>query len=116
MRGFVTSVAHLVGQRRFPKRAQKAISLALIEAIDNAIFHAHRRRRGLPIRVELTLQAGEVVIVVTDRGKGFKSVVPNVPALFSLHGRGLFLIRKVMHRVVSQKKKHGHILRMVYHL
>lgn len=116
LRQWVESSARIVGRRRFPRRAVMACSLALIEAVDNAIFHAHRRRRNIPIRVSLSVNKNEVVMEVVDRGKGIGHPSLPPPDAMVTHGRGLFLIRSLMAHVESQAQDGCHSMRMIYRL
>ena len=115
LRGWVASVAKIIGAERFPPRALARITLALIEAVNNAIFHAHKGRAEAQITIELAINEQEVVVEITDQGKGFILEVSEAPALAS-HGRGLFLIRELMSEVENALCNSSHTLRMVYTL
>jgi anti-sigma regulatory factor (Ser/Thr protein kinase) len=116
LRQWVESSARIVGRRRFPRRAVMACSLALIEAVDNAIFHAHRRRRSIPIQVSLSVNECEVVLEVVDRGSGIGHPLLPPPDSMVTHGRGLFLIRSLMAHVESHARDGYHRMRMIYRL
>jgi anti-sigma regulatory factor (Ser/Thr protein kinase) len=116
LRQWVESSARIVGSHRFPRRAVMACSLALIEAVDNAIFHAHRRRRSIPIRVSLSVNEGEVVLEVVDRGSGIGHPLLPSPDAMVTHGRGLFLIRSLMAHVENHSRNGCHRMRMIYRL
>lgn len=116
LRDMVKASAKLLGEKRFPSRAQKAISLSLIEAVDNAIFHAHRRRKVLPIDVVLAIDRRIIRVDVGDLGKGLDHPQSDRPSVKSTHGRGLFLMKSMMNRVESQKKGKKHWIRMTYYL
>lgn len=105
--------AKVVGRRHFPRRMRLAVSLALIEAVDNAILHAHSRRHELPIRVEMEVGKGAVALEVADCGPGLDHRLPAEPPALAVHGRGLFLIHQLMDEVKSRRVAGGHVLRMV---
>lgn len=110
------AAAGIVGPGCFPKKAVTACTLALIEAVDNAIFHAHCRRKKVPIGLSLTVSDGSVSIEVVDCGPGIGRAGREKPDSFASHGRGLFLIHRLMHNVTSRMKGGRHSLRMVYKL
>ena len=116
VRSWVAAFAHTVGRRRFSKRLQTAVSLALIEAIDNAIFHVRppksKGRMEIPIRVGLAVGNDVIEITVADRGHGFRLMNDDIPDPKATHGRGLFLIRRLMTRVETRRERGWHIVRM----
>lgn len=116
LRQMVKASAQVVGSSRFPKQAQQAVSLALIEAVDNAIFHAHNRRRELPIDVVFEVNRRYVRLEVGDRGKGLNFKPGGPPSVLATHGRGLFLINSLVSRVESLKRNDRHWMRMTYFL
>jgi anti-sigma regulatory factor (Ser/Thr protein kinase) len=90
--------------------------LALIEAVDNAIFHAHDRRADLPIQVVLSADTTFIRVEVGDRGNGIEHLFVDPPPESSTHGRGLFLIRSMVDEVESVKENGTHWMRMTYRL
>lgn len=116
LRSWVKAVAAIVGPLRFPDRAIFPCTLALIEAVDNAIFHAHQRRRGLPIVVRLETTPRSIVVEVLDQGSGIQNEPVLAPEMLDVHGRGLFLIRQLMASVESHHTKRGNSLRMSFSL
>jgi len=114
LRDWVAAVARVAGHDEFPRRAVVPCSLALIEAVDNAIFHAHGHKKDLPISVSLALERRRIVMEVIDRGEGIgKPKLPKPDELVT-HGRGLFIIHNVMSDVTSKVSKGRHKIRMVY--
>ena len=80
------------------------ISLVLREAVANAVVHGCREDAAKKVRVHLEMAAsGAVFISVRDPGPGFDP--DSVPSpltgcnLLSGHGRGIFLIRRIMDEV-----------------
>lgn len=114
LREWISAAQLIVGRRAFPKRAKIACTLALIEAVDNAIFHAHKKRASLPIGVSLKIGDKKVTIEVDDGGGGIGRHEVSHPDEMTDHGRGLFLIHKLMTKVESRMKGRRHLLRMTY--
>lgn len=114
LRQWVAATAKVVGPRYFPRAALRAVNLSLIEAVDNAIFHAHRGCREKPIDVGLRVEAGRVIVIVTDRGKGFHRATTDLPEPLMTHGRGLLLMRHLMESVKSCRQGKRHVVRMIW--
>ena len=114
LRAWVLAASKIAGRKNFPKIAIVPCTLALIEAVDNAIFHAHDRKRQLPIDLEMVVRHGSIVIVVGDLGVGIGHHGVIKPDEMEDHGRGLFLIHKLMSRVDSGFKNEKHFIRMIY--
>ena len=116
LRQWVSALRVILGPNLISKKAEIEITLGLIEAINNAIFHAHDSRQEKRISVSLSVDQKDVMIDVIDGGDGIGS--PELPRPDEMvdHGRGLFLIRSVMKSTQSQKIKGMHRLRMVYEL
>lgn len=110
LRQFVAATAKIVGRSRLPKRAERAATLALIEAVDNAIFHAHHHRAGFPITVEIKVEKGHVAMRVADRGPGLDHPVILAPKLVATKGRGLYMMDRLMDSVESKMSGKGHEL------
>jgi serine/threonine-protein kinase RsbW len=77
------------------------IDLVLREALVNAILHGNKSDRTKAVRVCVALaEDSSMLIVVKDAGSGFDpSSLPNPVMgqnLFSEHGRGIFLINRLM--------------------
>ena len=114
LRQCVPAAAEAAGFRDLPRKAAQECTLALIEAVDNAIFHAHGRRSSLPIRISVSVSAAAISIEVSDRGDGIGRTVEYDPDSMIAHGRGLFLIREIMDNVESRVRGGRHTLRMRY--
>jgi len=114
LRQLVSAVAKVVGRKCFPRRVERSCTLALIEAVDNAIFHAHHHRRKLPIDVTLSVKKGIVTMKVADKGPGMNHPVVHFAKPLSTKGRGLYIISKLMDGVKSQKRENGHTVILRY--
>ncbi len=83
------------------------VELALQEALNNAVLHAHKGDPSKRITVSCLCQEDKgLLLVVHDSGPGFD--VNNIPDptratnIYSSHGRGIFLIRQLMDEVEFQ--------------
>jgi len=79
------------------------IKLAAEEAIINAMKHGNKFNEGLYVIVDFEYDGNKVGIAVQDEGKGYDhSKVPDPTLEENIlrgHGRGVFLIRKLMDEV-----------------
>jgi len=77
------------------------VSLALSEALANAIIHGNREDPSKKVRVCGACESQEqLLLVITDEGEGFDPAAIPDPTIadnvFSTHGRGVFLIKRLM--------------------
>ena len=97
---------------------QHAISLALTEALSNAIIHGNGSNPRKKVFVQVLTGPGRVIFKVADEGKGFDP--QNVPDptkadnLDRLNGRGLFFIRHFMDEVRFNGL--GNVITMIKHI
>lgn len=80
------------------------IQLALEEAMANAIIHGNRENPTKKVEICVACEGQEqLLLVVTDEGGGFDpSLLPDptmAQNIFSIHGRGVFLINRLMDQV-----------------
>lgn len=104
------------GNFRMTKSCEIACNMALVEAVNNAIFHAHKRRQKMPVKIFLKLDSDQVTIEVIDRGMGLGRHAKIRPDSMTTHGRGLFLIHSLMNSVESRMRNGTHVLKMRYNL
>ncbi|MFA4875127.1 MAG: ATP-binding protein, partial [bacterium] len=112
LRGFVRAASEAAGLGH-GRDLQTALCMAIVEAVDNAIVHAHRRRKALPIRISLVIDRKKIVMEVVDTGSGISHLSFAEPDPCACGGRGLFLINRVMTKVESRTFGRGHKLRMI---
>lgn len=96
-------------------KAKMSCTLALVEAVNNAIFHAHKKKAEEWIDIFIQINKSKVYIEIHDNGEGFKMPETDVPPLEHTHGRGLFLINSLMNKVVYDSNK-SNVLKMTYFL
>ncbi len=80
------------------------VEIALREALAHAVLHGNRQDAEKKVQITCRIQfGGELSIIVRDEGKGFDSrKVPDPTASVNLeseHGRGIYLMRKLMDEV-----------------
>jgi serine/threonine-protein kinase RsbW len=79
------------------------VEIALREALANAIIHGNHEDRRKHVHVTCSCEPEEVSIAVKDEGKGFDpNNLPDPTApenIGSIHGRGIHVIRALMHEV-----------------
>ena len=94
------------------------IKLATEEAAINAIKHGNKFNEGFPVTVYFEYGANKISITVEDKGSGYdykKLPDPTSDEYIERgHGRGVFLIRKLMDEVKFNKT--GNRIEMVKHI
>lgn len=85
------------------------IELAMREALANAVIHGNRRDPSKRVAVRAFCQPDRgMLLVIDDEGSGFNPAkVPNpteAECLLETHGRGLFMMRRLMDRVRISRK------------
>jgi CheY-like chemotaxis protein/anti-sigma regulatory factor (Ser/Thr protein kinase) len=89
---------HWLGFSAFKSTWQ--IQLAFTEAFTNAVVHGNKNDPHKFVDVEITFSGEEVVIIIKDKGKGFK--VPDLKSyalsddIYASSGRGIFLMNSYM--------------------
>ena len=91
------------------------IKLCFEEAFINAVKYSDKGDVGLTIDVEVQKRGDHVELIVRDHGKGFDYKNAQDPTreenLEKLGGRGIFLIKSLMDRVIFENN--GSCLRMI---
>jgi len=102
IRNFVSGVARKVGFRDVDI---SKIELSVDEACTNVIEHAYRGRARKDIGVAVKIDCDKLVIVVTDRGRGFNFRDVGMPdmktylAELRVGGLGIYLMKTLMDEV-----------------
>jgi serine/threonine-protein kinase RsbW len=112
-RFFVEAVCHVGG---LDEASTDATVLAVHEAVQNVIRHAHRDDPSAQLTLRCYLRGDSIEIHLIDQGAPFDlEAVPNLdPAELRLGGRGVFLMRKLMDELTCQPSgEGGNTLRMV---
>ena len=108
-------VMRLVADMQFATGKEFEIELALREALANAIKHGCKGDPAKKIEFSVTEEVGRgILVVVRDPGRGFDPAsVPSPVAeenLISDHGRGIYLINRLMDEV--KYERNGSEIRM----
>jgi len=83
------------------------ISVAVVEAVSNAIQHGNRNDVTKITQLEYLVKGQELIFIVSDEGSGF--IIEDVPDptlpenLENLKGRGLFLINHLADKVEFER-------------
>ena len=84
------------------------ILIGTLEAVNNAIVHGNKSDERKSVEVELILDNKDLLVTITDEGKGFKpSDVPDPTQpenIEALNGRGIFLMSKLADDIKFNKK------------
>ncbi|MBI4365417.1 MAG: ATP-binding protein [Deltaproteobacteria bacterium] len=99
---------------RLPAAAIWRCTVALIEAVNNAMEHAHRRQAHRLVRIALCCGAAGIRMAVRDQGRPFTLSGRDVPSPSRRRGRGLYIMRTLMHRVRCRRCRDGNELVLEY--
>ena len=101
IRQVVSEVAYKYSDK---EHIARKCAVIVTEAVDNAVIHAHKKVVDCPITISVTAKEKEIIIEVSDCGKGFViSDKPNWPELTAISGRGIEIMRS-MSDDISYKK------------
>lgn len=107
-------VDQVAARAGFDPPAREEISLAVTEAVSNAIRHGSPAGEADQVELRVHLQGPRLVITVRDHGPLLQLPRPTLPdpASFAEHGRGLFLMHQLMDEVQTEWDD-GTIVRMI---
>ena len=119
LRAIERAVAYLVDRGRETgfdyDRLRLNFRVGLTEALANAMLYGNCRDPRKRVRVEARLTPGEIIVQVTEEGRGFDPTAVLDPTLPTNRarpgGRGIFLLRKLMDRVEFNER--GNSITMV---
>ncbi len=77
----------------------RKLTLCLVEAFDNAVFHAHGGKEKKSVGIKIEIGGRQIVLEVKDEGKGFNLKKIKDPELCQVNGRGIYIIRSLMDKV-----------------
>jgi serine/threonine-protein kinase RsbW len=102
---------HCLASGVSPREARFVVRVVLCEALANAILYGNRLDPSKSVEIRVQLDDEFLRLRVTDQGDGFDtSDVPDptdVTAIDSERGRGLFLIRNLVHDVEFNDRGNG---------
>jgi len=103
----------LAREMKCDSRRLDEVELALREALANAVIHGNRQDEDKNVVVRCFCQPDRgMLLIVEDEGMGFNPAkVPNptnAECLLETHGRGLFLMKRLMDHVrISRRGRSG---------
>jgi serine/threonine-protein kinase RsbW len=87
------------------------LMVSLTEAVNNAIIHGNKLQADKRVKVRCEIMPGWLVLTVADEGKGFDPGQIGNPLrkknLLKESGRGVFLMRTLMDKVVIDGEPYG---------
>jgi serine/threonine-protein kinase RsbW len=113
--GVIDAAIQEIGQELgWDSEERDQISIAVIEAVSNAIEHGNRFDADKRVRVELRVGDERFLVVVSDSGPGFDqarlrmpSPDPSDPSFLSARGRGIFIMRDIMDEMRIRRDEEG---------
>ncbi len=94
------------------------VLIATMEAANNAILHGNKLDENKDVNIQFHWSNDELVLVVTDQGKGFnyKNIPdPTAPGnVEKVNGRGVFLMEKLSDEISFKEK--GRKVRLTFKL
>lgn len=105
-RAFVEAVCQVAG---LDERATHAVVLAVDEATNNIMRHAHHDRPDTPLQIQCIPHDDRLEIRLHDEGAPFDlAAVPTLnPGELRVGGRGVFLMRRLMDEMSVQPRQAG---------
>jgi serine/threonine-protein kinase RsbW len=102
-------------EHRFPTKEVHDITLAVIEAVMNAIIYGNEENPRKKVDLSYSLTGGKLVITIADHGKDFRPPAGETvekPSL-NVHGRGIPIMRALMDEVKFEKLSRGKRVRLI---
>ena len=94
------------------------ILVSVLEAVNNAIIHGNKSDPQKFVDIEMSSVNGDMIIKVTDQGKGFNPKMvpdPTIPEnLQELNGRGVFLMSRLADKI--EYSVQGNMVKMTFNL
>jgi serine/threonine-protein kinase RsbW len=100
-------------QAGFSPLARDEISLAVTEAVSNAVRYGSPAGEADTVELCVKQEGPRLIITVRDHGPPFQPPPPSLPdpAAFAEHGRGLYLMQQLMDEVLFSRDD-GTVVRM----
>jgi serine/threonine-protein kinase RsbW len=88
-----------------------SLAIAVTEVGNNAIIHGNKRDPDKQVHLHITVNEGEIRVVIRDEGPGFNPDTLSNPLdpenLLRESGRGVFIVRSLMDEVSFDFSKGG---------
>jgi serine/threonine-protein kinase RsbW len=116
--GVVDAAVQEIGQElAWDGEVLDQISIAVIEAVSNAIEHGNRFEASERVRVELRVEEERFHVRVSDAGSGFdpsrlkmRSPDADDPSFLSTRGRGIIIMRDIMDEMRIGRDEEGRFI------
>jgi len=122
-RAAMERVAQAVGDLDLDPKQLERLKTAVAEATMNAIEHGNQARAELPVDIRVELSSGELVVSITDHGRGSpipEAETPDLDAklegLQKARGWGLFLIKNMVDDMRVATDNEHHTVELIVHL
>lgn len=111
-------ISNLSSHYKISNEAKDKISLAVLEAVNNAIFHGNKLDHKKTVTIRFQVNKNCISCVIKDEGDGFDILCvpdPTLPEnIEKINGRGLFLMNHLADSV--QYSAEGRHVKMVFNL
>ncbi len=111
-------ISNLSSHYKISSEAKDKISLAVLEAVNNAIFHGNKLDHKKTVTIRFQVSESCISCVIKDEGDGFDVLCvpdPTLPEnIEKINGRGLFLMKHLADSV--QFSADGRHVKMVFNI
>ena len=118
IRKVIARIVDLLVERNVDKSHMFDIRLSVEEAIINAIEHGNKKDKNLIVDISFAIDDEKIELAVEDQGRGFDHTKMPDPTtngnVLRAHGRGVYLIHKLMDRV--QYNDRGNRIKLIKYL
>ncbi|MBL7069441.1 MAG: ATP-binding protein [Candidatus Omnitrophica bacterium] len=118
IRKVIARIVDLLVERNVDKSHMFDIRLSVEEAIINAIEHGNKKDKNLIVDISFAIDDEKIEVAVEDQGGGFDHTKMPDPTtngnVLRAHGRGVYLIHKLMDRV--QYNDRGNRIKLIKYL
>ena len=116
LRAVENAIDNITGEAGINQENYGKILVSTLEAVNNAIIHGNKADINKIVDVEIKLNKNDLIIIVTDEGKGFMPAEipdPTDPEnIEAINGMGVFLMSKLADDIQFNKK--GNSVRMKF--
>ena len=109
-------ISNLSSHYKISKEAEDKISLAVLEAVSNAIFHGNKLDYHKSVTIHFKLSKNCISCLIKDEGDGFDILCvpdPTLPEnIEKINGRGLFLMKHLADSV--EYSAEGRHVKMIF--
>ena len=111
-------ISNLSSHYKINPEAKDKISLAVLEAVSNAIFHGNKLDHKKTVTIRFQVNKNSISCVIKDEGDGFDILCvpdPTLPEnIEKINGRGLFLMKHLADSV--EYSAEGRHVKMIFNI